>query len=802
MNFSAPPVKGFVSSTRSSSSSGKRIDEGAISTKSTVDPKHALQKQQLPKQKSYTSNNNKYHKERKSIVSFCSKKVKSSVVANPLDTSTSDNNSKNEENVPEEQLVRKNIAEALAYINDEDEGDEYKDNRSAIVAKKRRQVHNPDIIHTILLSSSAFLKWDNTPALILCHIMYTVMTQAVPALSSFLRKMRRKQQRQLLLLNDATAAISSQSSSSSIGISSNGKKINGIHGIRNYGQTCFMNSVLQALASLPLFLDHLKDHLVLQHNCVENDTTQMLWSVLQAINGNRSSAHHPPIDPRPMLESVGKYHVQFCRRRLHHFAAEQQDAQEFLQALMDTLIQDRASNAKNDHIDIVTETNKLPKAPMLTNGSNNKALSLSGFLNQVQEELCNTTVHASVAKEQQQNANENGEEKKQDDTDLETSSLLIIDGHQEESVSYVNLTSSQASPSPQTSTKIESNQRSNVSQPHCDMKDSISSITPSPIHGWIGSTLQCAKCNYVRPIQNAPCLDIPIVPSAISSMNSPSGKPGKVDETTSCRLETCLRNYTSIEKVSDVECLNCTKLKEIQHWEEEMDMLQGAMISLRNKKRPTETLELEYRKAECLYHFWKARNPDHDINDNEVINKRLRESSNGHNYHYQEEQIGIVRGDAWKCLLVTRPPAILCLHIQRRYYDPIHDCMVKTKQHVQFDLELNLGPFCATHVSSSNKKNDRSKSSRLMYKLYAILEHAGNAYSGHYVTYRRMSNGNDDKWCLISDDSIATDLPWSRVRTAQAYMLFYEQVSTPHSEKALQIKPKLAKKLNTSNMVQ
>merc|ERR1712154_315742 len=100
----------------------------------------------------------------------------------------------------------------------------------------------------------------------------------------------------------------------------------------------------------------------------------------------------------------------------------------------------------------------------------------------------------------------------------------------------------------------------------------------------------------------------------------------------------------------------------MQHWEEEMDMLQGAMISLRNKKRPTETLELEYRKAECLYHFWKARNPDHDINDNAVINKLLRENSNGNDYHYQEEQIGIVRGDAWKCLLVTRPPAILCLH--------------------------------------------------------------------------------------------------------------------------------------------
>ena len=47
------------------------------------------------------------------------------------------------------------------------------------------------------------------------------------------------------------------------------------------------------------------------------------------------------------------------------------------------------------------------------------------------------------------------------------------------------------------------------------MKTTISAITPSPLSGWLGSTLRCCNCKHVRPIQNAPFLDIPVVPTSV-----------------------------------------------------------------------------------------------------------------------------------------------------------------------------------------------------------------------------------------------------------------------------------------------
>ena len=52
------------------------------------------------------------------------------------------------------------------------------------------------------------------------------------------------------------------------------------------------------------------------------------------------------------------------------------------------------------------------------------------------------------------------------------------------------------------------------------MLQTLSPSTPSPLSGWLGSTIQCCNCHHVRPIQNAPFLDIPIVPSSVSHFMS------------------------------------------------------------------------------------------------------------------------------------------------------------------------------------------------------------------------------------------------------------------------------------------
>uniref|UniRef100_A0A7S1GLI9 ubiquitinyl hydrolase 1 n=1 Tax=Cyclophora tenuis TaxID=216820 RepID=A0A7S1GLI9_CYCTE len=157
-------------------------------------------------------------------------------------------------------------------------------------------------------------------------------------------------------------------------------------------------------------------------------------------------------------------------------------------------------------------------------------------------------------------------------------------------------------------------------------------------------------------------------------------------------------------------------------------------------------------------------------------------------------------------MVLTRLPTVLCFHIQRRYYDPIAETMTKTAQHVEFTEYLDANQFyhndndndsnndkttTGTATSSSSPNNSQQEVSTTttttssmdtpalvphrsspppLYKLQSVVEHCGNAYSGHYQTYRRR---NDNEWCLVSDQSVQLT-SWQHVQSCQAYMLFYE----------------------------
>ena len=56
----------------------------------------------------------------------------------------------------------------------------------------------------------------------------------------------------------------------------------------------------------------------------------------------------------------------------------------------------------------------------------------------------------------------------------------------------------------------------------------------------------------------------------------------------------------------------------------------------------------------------------------------------------------------------------------------------------------------------------------------AVVLHYGNAYDGHFVTYRRLPD-DGDKWVSVSDQEIQI-VPKQTVMSSCAYMLFYEKV--------------------------
>jgi len=146
----------------------------------------------------------------------------------------------------------------------------------------------------------------------------------------------------------------------------------------------------------------------------------------------------------------------------------------------------------------------------------------------------------------------------------------------------------------------------------------------------------------------------------------------------------------------------------------------------------------------------------------------------------------LLRASARKCMFLTRLPAILCVHVQRRFYNPHCDSMTKITQHVIFPEILDVSPYCAyggvmggnwAGSQRGSGGTNRTTTARggtpksIPYKLQAVMEHRGGAFSGHYVCYRRdKSNGG---WLYISDHLVRR-VSWGEVQRCQAYMLFYE----------------------------
>ena len=348
------------------------------------------------------------------------------------------------------------------------------------------------------------------------------------------------------------------------------------------------------------------------------------------------------------------------------------------------------------------------------------------------------------------------------------------------------------------------------------MLSTISSITPSPLCGWEGSVLQCQTCQHVRPIENSPFFMIPIVPTSmamgpyVSNKNNDSSSNGPPP----CSVEQCLHYYTQMERVTDVECGNCTLQMQLRDLQEEVDLLQGAVESIeRRRKQQHRQQPPPNGKPNNNYNTGGNEQQDTTLRQElaeaqEKLRRLQRMDPDDYDLDNGDDDptapSKLLRSEALKCMILTRCPSVLCLHVQRRYFDPMTDQMSKNLQHVRFDEFLDLSPFCAygrggvagsgdsgngrsshtqqqhqhQHHSCTTSSTFTSTTSSMRYRLTCVIEHKGNAHGGHYVCYRRLPSQfqtDYNKWYYCSDETILTTT-WQTVRQCQAYMLLYEAV--------------------------
>ena len=96
-----------------------------------------------------------------------------------------------------------------------------------------------------------------------------------------------------------------------------------------------------------------------------------------------------------------------------------------------------------------------------------------------------------------------------------------------------------------------------------------------------------------------------------------------------------------------------------------------------------------------------------------------------------------------KKLTIMRPPAVLALHLRRVL--PTLTGFRKDSTPVTFAPVMDIAPFCTFAGGGVGGK--------LQYRLVGVVQHLGDAYGGHYISYRRDADG--EGWTLCNDANLS-----------------------------------------------
>ncbi|KAL3803646.1 hypothetical protein HJC23_003700 [Cyclotella cryptica] len=561
-----------------------------------------------------------------------------------------------------------------------------------------------------------------------------------------------------------------------------------IKGLRNSGQTCYANSVFQALASLSPLCAYLEQ--MQRHDVPANRLACELYQTVQYINGHQPTDGFPRTKrnlvstmlsaftepssnaflkrghPQTVMDIVARHHSQFRSRSNQMFAgtSEQQDAHEFFISLMNVLSVEYENwklCAGSSIMDIFGHATELSAT------GDDKSTST------IQDGLINSQIHkVSDNKKEHDRAydslNNDGykyqEEKKHDDF-IHEQALFFQHAQQ------------------YSSDKVLQGTRFSNSIGLSELTEN-STIQEFPFDGWLGSTIKCTTCHHIRPVRSTPfvALSLPVA-------NNPSGSLHHF-------LSLEYGGFFTAERVSDVLCLSCAIQKHLDELEEEELMLTSAIASIQKRHRGSATakqqsgrscnedilgLIKESQRIRARAAWLRTLDPDADeevsdhgefsIDEFELIQGTDKSSLT---------RLKPIRGDALKATLIMRPPKVFCIHAQRRHYDFRSQQILKIRHHVDFSEVLDVSDYYAYAENSFEQRqcasNNATIKNKLLYKLMSVIEHQGGAFGGHYRTYRRSNWTDDSKWVLVSDESVSPR-SWDDVKSCQAYMLFYVALS-------------------------
>lgn len=153
---------------------------------------------------------------------------------------------------------------------------------------------------------------------------------------------------------------------------------------------------------------------------------------------------------------------------------------------------------------------------------------------------------------------------------------------------------------------------------------------------------------------------------------------------------------------------------------------QGAFQALSHSYTPSSK---ECSIQSCLHQFTSVEllmgnNKLLCENCTERRQKQLRKSGSA------DKKVEKIYTSARKQMLISSLPPVITLHLKRFHQAGMN--LRKVNRHVDFPLILDLAPFC-----SASSKN-LAAGERVLYSLYGIVEHSGSMRGGHYTAYVKV----------------------------------------------------------------
>ncbi|CDU23056.1 related to UBP1-ubiquitin-specific protease [Sporisorium scitamineum] len=540
------------------------------------------------------------------------------------------------------------------------------------------------------------------------------------------------------------SASSSRASSTSRARLSNPK----YKGLRNTGNTCFFNSTLQSISSLSLYRKYL--YFLVQQAERWDTPTPVIDALLQLIEelatpGDRNAA----IDPVQLVRALQNLPSSSIRSLVG--AHQQQDAHELF-ALLNEAVDSEAKAIQHERSSALDTEQAGLRALMAP------SLSWSG-----------RGVYADPAHAQIKNA-----------INAPSSPLHVLG-----LVSDDGATAS-----------------ADVS---CTSSDDMLMI--SPFDALLAQRTICLDCGYCEAIRHFSTSEISLSVPAFNVRTHTS----EITGTSACSLQECLALWSDLEQV-DWICWNCTLRSTLQVVRADLASkgaapvaakqngaaanggahvtANGASLTPAEKKRLAQLRSKEAKLNRIL---------QSGLSEDELRQASQDAASPWHNVLNNIQLQKTISRLSTKQIMISRPPRILALHLNRSSYSATSWAPAKNNRHVLFPEYLDIGDFTlqgsisldgrlGMNSSNLHSMGDEPTEGRAesIYRLAAIVVHYGSHSFGHYIAFKRISaydgeyegvnnSGGADRggWLRISDESV-TRATIQQVKQENPYMLFYE----------------------------